>query len=259
MRITFRRHPTPGTLTGVESDAFTTFEAAGWERQAAGYGRLISRITARVPLPAEGRTLDVGCGDRPRGFGLDGSAAMLRQARTRNPDAPLVAGHADRLPFRDGVFDTVVAGFLLPHLLEPGRAVAEFHRVLRPGGRLAVATWDTPDRARLIGVLIDAIVAAQAPPPDLPPGPPFFRYADPEALAGLLAGFRRVRVARVAFDHPVADTGEWWDGLRDGTVRSAALITDPVPIRVEFDRLAEPYRCRIPVSVVVATAQRFQN
>jgi SAM-dependent methyltransferase len=241
----------------VASDAFTTFEAAGWNRTAAGYGKLIARITARVPLPVSGRTLDAGCGDTPRGIGLDGSEAMLRQARAADPAAPLVAGRADRLPFRTAVFDTVVAGFLLPHLAEPERAVAEFHRVLRPGGRLALATWDTPDRTRLVGVLIDAIAAAQAPPPaGLPPGPPFFRYADPAALAALLGGFRHVAIDRLAFEHPVASPDEWWSGLLEGTVRTAAMVTDPPRVRAEFDRLAEPYRGRIPVSVVIATATR---
>jgi SAM-dependent methyltransferase len=241
----------------VDSDAFTTFEAAGWNRKAAGYGKLIARITARVPLPHTGRTLDAGCGDAPRGIGLDGSEVMLQRARAADPAALLVAGHADRLPFRTGVFDTVVAGFLLPHLSAPARAVAEFHRVLRPGGRLAVATWDTPDRTRLVGVLIEAIAAAQAPSPaGLPPGPPFFRYADPAALAALLGDFHQVTIDRLAFEHEVASADEWWTGLLDGTVRTAAMITDPPRIRAEFDRLAEPYRCRIPVSVAIATAIR---
>jgi SAM-dependent methyltransferase len=236
---------------------FEAFEAVGWNRKAAGYGRLIRRITDRVPLPVDGRTLDVGCGDAARGIGVDASETMLRLARTADPAVPLVAGAADRLPFRAGVFDSVVAGFLLPHLVAPERAVAEFRRVLRPGGRLTLTTWDTPDRTRLVGVLIDAIAAAGAPPPTgLPPGPPFFRYADRDALAALLAGFDRVEIGTVAFEHPVSGVDEWWTGLLDGTVRTAAMITDPPRIRAEFDRLAAPYDGRIPVSVVVATATR---
>jgi SAM-dependent methyltransferase len=241
----------------VDLEAFAAFEQAGWERKAAGYGKLVARITARVALPRTGRTLDVGCGDAPRGIGTDASVAMLRQARLAGSAAPLVAATAERLPFRDAVFDTVVGAFLLPHLAEPERAVAEFRRVLRPGGRLALATWDVPARTRLVGVLIEAIAAAEAPPPSgLPAGPPFFRYAQRDELGTLLASFADVAIETVAFEHEVADTGEWWDGLLDGTVRTAAMITDPPRIRAEFDRLAAPYGNKIPVSVVVATASK---
>ena len=45
-------------------------------------------------------------------------------------------GSAEALPFRDGVFDTVVSGLVLCSVPDPARGLAEVRRVLRPGGTL---------------------------------------------------------------------------------------------------------------------------
>jgi hypothetical protein len=143
----------------------------------------------------------------------------------------------------------------------------DFHRVLVPGGRVAVTVWDKPQHARLIGVLLDAIAdAGAAPPGGIPPGPPFFQFSTDEALAGLLdrGGFVDIDIDRVTFDFRVDDAEEWWHGLLAGTVRSAALITGQPPavrqgIRAAFDRRTQPYahagHLRIPVSVKVASGR----
>jgi SAM-dependent methyltransferase len=103
-------------------------------------------------LPADGRgvrLLDVGCGTghtlaalRARGFeaaGVDGSEAMLSEARARNPGAELRQADVEALPFPDAAFDAALCVEVLRYLPEPGRCVAELARVLRPGG-LALAT-----------------------------------------------------------------------------------------------------------------------
>src|SRR5438445_11144467 len=94
---------------------------------------------------ARGRTLDLGCGtgrNLPlfaagvRAVGLDPELASLRRARRRAPGAPLVCGSAEALPFRPGVFDTVVSGLVLCSVPDPARGLAEVRRVLRPDGTL---------------------------------------------------------------------------------------------------------------------------
>jgi demethylmenaquinone methyltransferase / 2-methoxy-6-polyprenyl-1,4-benzoquinol methylase len=55
----------------------------------------------------------------------------------------LVAGDALRLPFRDEAFDAVTISFGLRNVASPGAALAEMHRVTRPGGRLAVCEFST--------------------------------------------------------------------------------------------------------------------
>ena len=94
---------------------------------------------------AHGRTLDLGCGTGRglplygpgvRAIGLDPARDSLARARRRAPRVPLVQGSAEALPFRDGVFDTVVSSLVFCSVPEPARGLAEVRRVLRPDGRL---------------------------------------------------------------------------------------------------------------------------
>jgi ubiquinone/menaquinone biosynthesis C-methylase UbiE len=94
---------------------------------------------------ARGRTLDVGCGtgrNLPlygpdvRPIGLDPAWDSLARARRRASRVPLVQASAQALPFRDGVFDTVVASLVFCSVPEPARGLAEIKRALRPDGRL---------------------------------------------------------------------------------------------------------------------------
>ncbi|GHG28302.1 methyltransferase [Amycolatopsis bullii] len=94
------------------------------------------------------RILDAGCGSGPlfaalrdKGAvvsGFDQSAAMVAHARTRlGADADLrVADLTDPLPYPDAEFDDVVASLVLHYLRDWDPVLAEFRRVLKPGGRL---------------------------------------------------------------------------------------------------------------------------
>ncbi len=94
--------------------------------------------------------LDVGCGTgrleaalegRAKVWGVDAEPAMLEVARANVPGATFKEGRAEALPFKDGWFERVVM-WLSSHLVDRPRAFAEAHRVLGPGGRLAVVTFD---------------------------------------------------------------------------------------------------------------------
>jgi ubiquinone/menaquinone biosynthesis C-methylase UbiE len=94
---------------------------------------------------ARGRTLDVGCGTG-RGLrsygpgaqvvGIDPARASLARAARRIPGSRLVQASAEALPFREGVFDTVVSSFVFCSVPDPARGLAEVKRVLNPGGQL---------------------------------------------------------------------------------------------------------------------------
>lgn len=100
-------------------------------------------LLAAVAAVRPRRVLDVGCGDgrlaslyaAPEVVCLDGSEAAVEAARARGLDARL--GDAQALPFEDGSFDVVTASHMLYHVPDRGRALDEFVRVLRPGGRFA--------------------------------------------------------------------------------------------------------------------------
>jgi SAM-dependent methyltransferase len=96
-----------------------------------------------------GRVLEVGCGRGELAARLgselgcavdavDQSERMVALARARGVDA--VVGDAQSLPFEDGSFDAAVAAWMLFHVPDVERALGELARVLRPGGRLVVAT-----------------------------------------------------------------------------------------------------------------------
>lgn len=97
------------------------------------------------------RVLDAGCGSGPvfadlrdggaTVTGIDASSGMLEQARQRlGADADLVlADLGAPLPFADDAFDDVIVSQALHYLRDWAPTLAEFHRVLRPGGRLIVS------------------------------------------------------------------------------------------------------------------------
>ena len=266
----------------LDPDSFNAFEAAGWERHAAGYDRFFGRITSRVIDPlldaagvASGRrALDVATGPgyvaaraAERGadvVGIDIADAMVALASERQPGLDFRRADAHDLPFADGSFDAVVANFLVLHLGRPEAAVAEFARVLTPGGRLALTAWDLPTEARFLGVFLDAVAAVGASPPEeVPPGPDFFRFSREPEFEALLsgAGLDDVNIRTIAFSHTVASPDELWEGLLGGTVRTSALILgqsqeDQRRIRTAFDQLVEAYRqgtaLELPVSVKLA-------
>jgi SAM-dependent methyltransferase len=95
------------------------------------------------------RVLEVGCGPgelserisselRASVVALDLSPRMVTLARSRGVDARL--GDAQALTFADSTFDCVVAAWMLYHVPDVDRALREFARVLRPGGRLVAVT-----------------------------------------------------------------------------------------------------------------------
>jgi SAM-dependent methyltransferase len=69
---------------------------------------------------------------------LDISPRMVELARGRGVDAQV--GDVQSLPFEDGTFDTVVAAWMLYHVPDIDRGLAEIARVLRPGGALIAVT-----------------------------------------------------------------------------------------------------------------------
>ena len=114
--------------------------------------------TALALLDARHRAvLDVGCGtglmsvtlarSGRRVAAVDLSAAMIARARRRwGLAADFIEADAEDLPFDDDAFDAVVNLISFHHYPDPLRAVAEFRRVLRRGGRLVLIAFDRRSR-----------------------------------------------------------------------------------------------------------------
>ena len=74
-------------------------------------------------------------GPTGRVFGVDPNRGMLGQARQK-VDIPLTQGVAQELPFASNTFDFVTMGIALRHVSDLKAAFSEYHRVLKPGGRV---------------------------------------------------------------------------------------------------------------------------
>jgi demethylmenaquinone methyltransferase/2-methoxy-6-polyprenyl-1,4-benzoquinol methylase len=79
--------------------------------------------------------------------GMDPSAGMLSSAKLP-PGVRLVEGRAEVIPFHDGTFDFLSMGYALRHMTDLSIAFREFHRVLKPGGRICILEI-TPPQSRI--------------------------------------------------------------------------------------------------------------
>ncbi len=111
---------------------------------------LTARLVRSLHLPADARVLDVACGVgtatilMARRFGLDpvgldistSNLAKAREASAANPPAlvEFIAGSAEQLPFAEESFDAVVCECAVSTFPDQPRVLAEFARVLKPGG-----------------------------------------------------------------------------------------------------------------------------
>lgn len=96
-------------------------------------------------------------GDSGTVVGLDPSDDMLTVARRKYPDIAWHRGCAEALPFGDASFDAVVSQFGFMFFEDRAAALREMWRVLRPGGRLAVAVCDAIDHSPGYSVLTELL------------------------------------------------------------------------------------------------------
>lgn len=119
------------------------------------------------------RVLDVGCGSGALTLaatervgagghvvGLDPNPEMLAVARRKPTSIEWREGRAESLPFADASFDAVVSQFAMMFFEDPAGALREMHRVVRPGGRIAVAVCDAVENSpgyRALATLLDRL------------------------------------------------------------------------------------------------------
>jgi len=151
--------------------------------------------------------------------------------------------------------------------LDPTQAVSEIARVLRPGGRLAVAVWGPRDRNPWLGVLADALQehrGTPVPPPGIP-GP--FSLGAPGALASTLAGagLEHVRVDEVAVPTHDASFEDYWALRTDlagpmkkllAALPAHDLATIRETVRERLSRYQTDAGLRIPGLAYIGSARR---
>ena len=202
---------------------------------ATGYDAMFAHVTAAF-IPALLDAAQIAAGHRVLDVATGTGAAAREAAKVVGPTGEIVAGDisptmldvarrnpentgitfeqfdGQNLPYADACFDRVICQLGLAFFVDPARGVAEFRRVLVPGGRTAVIVNSTPERSLFtrIGSVIGKYVPEKAEQLN--------RYASictPDRLRALLvgAGFSDVEVHSVtrpfsfeSFDHYFAGT-----------------------------------------------------
>ena len=138
-----------GLQDGWSESAAAWIASMGERGDASREFVLDPAMLARVDAGSHGSALDVGCGEgrfcrmlRARGIaatGIDPTAALLAEARRRDPDGDYRSGRAEALDLPDGAFDLVVSYLSLIDIADARAGIGEMARVLRPGGTLLIA------------------------------------------------------------------------------------------------------------------------
>lgn len=121
-------------------------------------------------IRAGSRVLDVACGtgvlareaarltgDSALVSGLDANPGMLAVAEELAPTIDWTEGIAESLPFETGSFDAVVSQFGLMFFLDRVAALSEMNRVLKLGGRVAVAVWDSLENSEAFPIEVELL------------------------------------------------------------------------------------------------------
>jgi len=112
--------------------------------------QLTARALDHCAFAAEANLVDVGCGAGIsveflresyglNAVGVDSSVAIIERGLSRNSQLPLRQASGEDLPFAVGAMDGVLVECALSAMTDKAGAMAEFHRVLRPAGRLIVS------------------------------------------------------------------------------------------------------------------------
>lgn len=149
---------TPGRQFNAAVTRFWSFAAPLYDLpvlQRWVYRPAQDEVIAKLRSTGAQRIADIACGtgilaarirdelDPAEVYGVDMSDGMLEQAKERSAKVRWMKGPAERLPFEDGALDAVVTTSAF-HWFDQPAAMREFHRVLRPGGMVAVATITPP-------------------------------------------------------------------------------------------------------------------
>ncbi len=234
-----------------ESNDFARFERESWERVASYYETAWSGLTRPfIPHLLEAtrvtkgtRLLDVACGP---GYvaeaalalgavpvGVDFTPEMVRLARKRNPEIEFRPGDAQALDLEDDSFDAVAMNFGVLHLPDPEAAFSEAGRVLRSGGHYGFTVWAGSEESPGARLVEEAIEGYADMDVDLPEGPDYFGYGDPDESQRVLGrlGFDPASLVfrTVTVEWVVPTAAFVFECERDFGVRTGALLAAQTP------------------------------
>src|SRR6266852_7551418 len=175
----FSMQPAPVDINALKNRMRDTWMAGDFGVIAAYTAEAAKDFADRLGIAPGTRVLDVARGTGNTAIpiaragatvtGVDIASNLLEQARTRaakeGVKATFEEGDAEQLKFPDGSFDAIVSMFGAMFAPRPERVAAEFLRVCRPGGLIAMANW-TP--GGFVGESFRTMALHVPPPPDIP-------------------------------------------------------------------------------------------
>lgn len=233
-----------------------------WDRVAPGYTKFIADALGlyaedalRLARVSEGeRVLDVATGPGTlarkaaritRVDALDFSPKMLDELQSRaSPEEmqrlSLHCGDGQRLPFADELFDVAFSMFGLFLFPDRARALAELARVLRPGGRAVIGSWQRQDQVPALAAVSNEIRAMMPAEVGAPAAP----LSDPSSIEAEMAaaGFE-VEVHAVTHQIEAESLDVLWHGLRKSHV--ALVIAEAQLKGPRFEVLLKSIRARL--------------
>ncbi len=258
-------------LAGVFDRAAPTYDRIG----DAYHMHFAERLIDLADVHGEASLLDVACGRgavmlaaSARGIsgltGIDVSPTMIELAASDLraagvTDVDLRVMDAEHLEFPDARFDALTAAFALFFLPDPTAAAAEFHRVLRPGGIVAVSTWGREDERWSFE---DELLTSADSPRRRALQQPFDRGED---VADLLhvAGFAGLQLHQEETEIRFASKQQWWDWHWSFSVRGlleqlepAAVIAYRDACFAEMDALKTASGYPLRLTALIATGRR---
>jgi ubiquinone/menaquinone biosynthesis C-methylase UbiE len=207
------------------ASAFAAHSADAYEQVMGRWSRRLAPLLIRFGGLADGdRVLDVGCGTGSLNFalpeaasvaavvGIDQAEVYLASARSRAGDLRFSFRHADAraLPFPDASFDRAYSMLVLQFIPDADRAVAEMCRVVRPGGCVTAAVWDSFGGLPHQRLLWDT--AAVLDPSAVRPRSLFRSLSEPDAMATLWRrfGLRDVEQTSLTIRMDFASFEDYW-------------------------------------------------
>jgi SAM-dependent methyltransferase len=217
-------------------------DGEAYERLMGRWSRVAGEIFLDwLDTPANVRWLDVGCGNGAftealiarcapaEVIGIDPSEGQLAFARTRpaTRSAQFRIGDAQALPFGDDRFDVAVMALVVTYLSDPGRAVAEMARVVRPGGWVATYIWDIPGA----GTPVHPIYVAMESLGMSAPRPPGAAVSRRDAMRTLWedAGLESVESRVIHIPVVYSDFDDFWHSNSVPVAPSGKAIHDMSP------------------------------